>query len=59
MQDHGMGGGQVVKEGEETYLVLLLDMHPTALLGKEMDRDGKGVGCWHGYRDNTRPLQKL
>lgn len=39
-----MGGGQVVKEGEETYLVLLLDMHPTALLGKEMDRDGKGVG---------------
>lgn len=54
-----MGGGQVVKEGEETYLVLLLDMHPTALLGKEMDRDGKGVGCWHGYRDNTRPLQKL
>lgn len=40
----GWEGGQVVKEGEETDLVLFLDMHPIALLGKEMDRDGKGVG---------------
>lgn len=34
-----------MKEREETYLVLLLGMYPTALLGKEMDRDGKGVGA--------------
>lgn len=39
-----MGGGQVVKGTKETDLVLLLSMHPTALLGKEIDRDGKAVG---------------
>lgn len=43
-KQNGMGGEQVVQETKETDLVLLLDVHPTALLGKEINRDGKGVG---------------
>lgn len=54
-----MGRGQVVKEGEETYLVLLLGMYPQPYWEKRWTGMGRGWGCWHGYRDNTRPLQKL
>lgn len=53
------GRGQVVKEGEETVTWPCSWTCTPQPYWEEMERDEKGVGCWHGYSDNTGPFQKL